>query len=61
MQLQDATGHYYNRDFIKAFKYNFTTNCKIGIPGEGTPGDNLTPQPVFLIAATKCCKKYETE
>jgi len=49
MQLQDATGHYYNRDFIKAFKYNFLTNCKIGIPGEGTQDDEVSPLPFYLI------------
>ncbi len=48
MQLQDATGHYYNRDFIKAFKYNFLTNCKIGIPAEGTSGDELSPLPFYF-------------
>ncbi|MBK9506969.1 MAG: T9SS type A sorting domain-containing protein [Chitinophagales bacterium] len=61
MQLQDATGHYYNRDFIKAFKYNFTTNCKIGIPGEGTPGDNLTPQPVFLLSCPRTATEWNTD
>lgn len=48
MQVQDATGHYYNRDFIKAFKYNFLTNCKIGIPGEGTQNDELSPLPFYF-------------
>lgn len=61
MQLQDATGHYYNRDFIKAFKYNFTTNCKIGIPGEGTPGDNLTPHPVFLLSCPRTATEWNTD
>ena len=51
MQLQDATGHYYNRDFIKAFKYNFTTNCKIGLPGDATPNDQLTPIPEVIGGA----------
>ena len=54
MQLQDATGHYYNRDFIKAFKYNFLTNCKIGLPGEGTADDELSPLPFYLIGGPGC-------
>ena len=58
MQLQDAAGHYYNRDFIKAFKYNFLTSCKIGIPGEGTPNDELLPPPFFLLTG---CPRGATE
>lgn len=48
MQQQDATGHYINRDYIKAFKYNFTTSIKVGLPGEAVPGDNLTPAPIYF-------------